>query len=346
MTNGDKFFLPFHSIKDQETIVIDGLHPRALTLSHWKGANTHASIAADTSGEIVINALKKNLEGIHASAISATHFDIDGFVGVFALFYPELALEKEDILIEMARIGDFREYNPTKIQSTEALKLCCWMNKVEKDQFYRPFEAKDELKSCIPKFNYFLAEFPKVLQNIEHFRKDWEEEYELVQTHLQLLQSRVSYPSIGLIQIEALEPLHYYALFSETEGKDIVLSCYERNRYELEYKYTSWIDLASRPNLPRIDLRPLAAELNEIEETDYCWKVDQITDTGPILRLENRSLSKAERFANPFERVVYSSAIPKEVFIKVVIDFFQKGFENTVPKRFWTWDEMRQLSKK
>ncbi len=70
--------------------------------------------------------------GIENPLVSATHFDIDGFVGVFALFYPELALSFKEELIAMARIGDFREFRPNNENDDYALKLCCWMNKVEK----------------------------------------------------------------------------------------------------------------------------------------------------------------------------------------------------------------------
>ena len=58
MTIGEKSFIPFHEIKDRKVIVVDGLHPRAFTLSHWKGANIHPNYAADTSGEIVLKAIE------------------------------------------------------------------------------------------------------------------------------------------------------------------------------------------------------------------------------------------------------------------------------------------------
>ena len=48
-----------------------------------------------------------------------------------------------------------------------------------------------------------------------------------------------------------------------------VLSIYDNNRYELEYKYTTWVDIVSRPTLPRIDLSPLANQLNQLEKTNY-----------------------------------------------------------------------------
>ena len=103
-------FVPFEKIGNQKAIVVDALHPNALVLSHWKDGNIHPEIAADTSGEIVLNALKKDFNGLESKIVSANHFDIDGFVGVFALCYPELAKAYDEVLREMAIIGDFREY--------------------------------------------------------------------------------------------------------------------------------------------------------------------------------------------------------------------------------------------
>jgi len=343
MMNGAKHFLPFHKIGDQEVIVVDGLHPQALVLSHWKGANIHESIAADTSGEIVLNAIEQGLEGLEIRNISATHFDIDGFVGVFALFSPALAMEFKEVLIEMARIGDFREFDPKNPAAEHALKLCCWMNKLEKDKFYRPFEEKDEIEECEHKFDYFLKEFGDVLMNTENYRSDWIEEYKEVYKSLSQISDREYHLELGLLFLHAEERGHYYALFSESEGFDLVGSIYPNNGYELEFKYTTWIDLASRPSLPRIDLRPLAEKLNQEEESSYVWKVDQITDTGPILRLEKDHLSKAERYANPLEREVYSSSIQIERFKGFVLDFLSHTYDGIQAKKFWKWEEMKSI---
>jgi len=337
----DKTFLPFHQIGDQEVVVVDGLHPQKTVLSHWKGANVHKSIAADSSGEIVLNAIEQGFPGIEAAYVSATHFDIDGFVGVFALFNPELAMHYRHALAEMARIGDFREFDPERKESDFGLKLCCWMNKVEHLRFYRPFEEKDEIKACVPKFDYFLDVFPELIQNIDDHTADWSKEYKQVMTGLSKLRKSEVENDLGLMIKWADAPIHYYALFSKTEGYDIVLTIYPEQRYELEYKYTSWIDLASRPSLPRIDLRPLADQLNGLEKSDKIWQVDRITDTGPILRLESNALSKAERYAHPCEREIYASSINEVEFVKIVKEFLEKGFEGIEPKRFWSWSEMK-----
>jgi hypothetical protein len=68
-----------------------------------------------------------------------------------------------------------------------------------------------------------------------------------------------------LAVVRAPEPQRYSALFSHTCGCDAVLALYDGRRYELELKYTTFVQLASRAAWPRVDLRPLAAALNDVE---------------------------------------------------------------------------------
>ena len=339
-----KTFVPYNKIGNQKVTVVDGLHPQNVTFSHWKGSNSIIEIAAETSGEIAINAVEKKIKGWDCPKISATHFDIDGFVGVFTLFEPEFALANKAVLIAMAKIGDFRELNPTTETDLFALKLCCWMNKVEKDRFYRPFERKDEIESCAEKFDYFLPIFKNVMGKIDEFKKDWIEGYDQIIQGLESIQSTEKYGNIGLLVRKMSRPIHYYALFSKTEYFDIVLSIYPNQQYELEYKYTTWVDIASRPSLPRLDFRPLLEQLNELEKSNYTWPADKVSDTGPILRLESNHLSKTERYANPFERKIYSSTIDSSTFQSIIIDYFTNQYQFIKPKKNWTWAEIRTIN--
>lgn len=341
-------FVPFDKIGDRKAIVVDALHPKALVLSHWKGGNIHPKIEADTSGEIVLNALEQNIDGINTEVVTANHFDIDGFVGVFALIYPEYAAKYREVLKEMATIGDFREYDPNNSASVHAAKLCCWMNSRERENFYRPFGEKDEMKICENKFLYFLKIFPKVIEDTERFKSDWLEEFSLIEqgiAHIKSNSELVKRKDLGLLIQFSKQPQHYYAQFSNSIGFDTVLSIYDNHRYELEYKYTTWVDIASRSSFPRINLKPLAKQLNHIEKSTYLWEVDQITDTGPILRLEKNKISKADRYDSPSKRSIYSSSIPSDLFVELVTTYLEKAYQNIHPKRFWSWDEIRSVNR-
>ncbi len=324
-----KQFIAYAEIKNKDkVIIVDGRHVKGLVLSHWKGANRLSQIAADTSAEIVLNAIALNYPGLEYPIVTATHFDIDGFIGVWALFYPQLAQQYDPLLREIARIGDFRHFNPKSPYALNALKAVCWLNALEQQHFYRPYDSNQEIDDCVSKFLYFLPKFADFLLNPNAQSKIWEQEYQRVLSDIELMNKAKlrHFPHLGLQIIETPQPLHYYALMSKSSDFDIILSLYDNRRYELEYKYTTWVDIVSRNTLPRLPLDPLLAELQEEEQSGLCWNVDKITDTGPILRLEKEPLLKADRFANPYQREIYASSIEQESMVQKVLAFFSKGY--------------------
>ncbi|OKL38842.1 DUF6687 family protein [Pontibacter flavimaris] len=346
-------FIPFSEVKDKKAIVVDSTHANGFMLSHWRGAPSPEPVKDDTSAAIVLNAMRQRLPELDLPYVTANHFDIDGFVGVWALLNPELALENEELLRQMALIGDFRELDLNHPLAGEALKLVCWVNARERELFYRPFEADEmeekEAAQCVQKFRYFLREFNRVLQDPDWEKGAWEEEAASV-----LLGYRDMYkpetkitrhPEVGLIIIETPHPLHYYALFSRTQGFDMVLACYQGNKYELEYKYTTWVDIASRPTLPRLPMAPLAERLNEIESSGRRWTYEPVTETGPLLRLDGDKLTRSETYANPTEREIYTSSIPVEQLKQEVVQYYRQAYQGIQPKYNWTWKEVKELNR-
>ncbi len=346
-----KKFVPYHLLNGQKAIVIDGYYHNGLVLSHWKGANTINEIKDDSSAAIVLNALEKNIEGLDTEIVSATHFDIDGFIGVWALFNPELALQYKATLKEVATIGDFRELDIQHPNTNHALQLVCWLNKVEAANFYKPFGylrlGINEMEACADKFEYCLKHFTDVLINTENYKNDWDEEYKKVLEDLEKIKNAkiTTLDELKIIFIETPEPLHYYALFSVTKGYDIVISLYANNRYEIEHKYTTWVDIASRITFPRLHLKALADILNKEEKSSQKWSANHYTDTGALLSLNSLELDKETRFDSPYKRPILSSTIEAEHFKNIVSDFFRQSYKNISPKHNWTWAETRKINK-
>ncbi len=344
--------MPFPEAKHRPAIIVDSIYPQGLVLAHWRGAKNPPGTHDVTSAGIVLNAIKQNIPGLEVPFVTANHFDIDGFVGVWSLLYPNIALQNELVLRQMAIIGDFRELDLSQAGADKALKLVCWLNKIEKEKFYPPFGAdeteENEIEASVPKFAYFLEEFSRVLAAPENYKSDWEAEYQQVLTDYELLHSPATqiqvFPEIGLVRIQTPRPVHYYALFSRTIGVDMVLAQYGQNRYELEYKYTTWVDIDSRPTLPRMPLKPLAKLLQNLETSEHQWTAEPVTDTGPILRLNGQKLHKKERYANPTERPIYSSGMAPAVMAAQVIDYFREKYAFVTPKRNWTWLEIKAFS--
>ena len=346
-----RHFVPFAQLRRQPTIVVDSTGLGAvLTLAHWRGAATPAPLRDDTSAGSVLRALRHPAtSGLTAAAVTANHFDVDGFVGVWSLLNPEMALRHEPLLRLVATLGDFRELNWADPLADRALQVVCWLNAEEKARFYEPFGAparrRREDEASAEKFAWFLPRFAAVLANPAAARAVWAPEYERVQQAAAVMQSPatelITYPEIGLVVVRTPAPLPYYALFGPTAGFDMVLSLYENQRYEFEYKYTTWIDLESRPTLPRLPLTALAARLNEQEQTPRRWTHDGLTDTGPLLRLAGRGLTKAQRYADPDQRPIYASSIVAEEVEQEVVAYFRAGYAGIVPRRYWTWAEVK-----
>ena len=346
-----RYFVPFGQVRQQPTILVDstGLGA-ALTLAHWRGAPTPPALRDDTSAGSCLRALRAPATpGLAARAVTANHFDIDGFIGVWALLHPALALAHDELLRLVATLGDFREIDWQHPLADHALQLVCWLNAEEKARFYEPFGAparrRREDEASAEKFAWFLPRFAEILLNPDAGRAAWQPEYERVKAAVAALQGpltqRTSYPGLGLAVVRTPAPVPYYALFGPTAGFDWVLSLYDGQRYELECKYTTWIDLESRPTLPRLPLPALANRLNELETSNYRWAADPLTDTGPLLRLAGRRLTKAERYANPDGRPIYASSLAPGVVEAEVVAFLTEGYADIQPKKYWTWAEVR-----
>lgn len=339
-------FLPFHDIdSDHPCVVVDARHPEATaTLSHWRGAPVPDDLRADTSTEIVLNAIRVAHPSIRLPYVSNNHFDVDGCLGIWSLMYPHLANRHREVLIQAAQIGDFREYNPDHPASDSALKLVCWMNTIEKKLFYEPFGQKQEAISCIPKYEYFLPLIADFLAWPELGKEYWESEYRQIHDDLELIRqqgNREYLEKYHLTIVSAPRPVHYYALFSQTQQSDFVLSMYDEQRYEFEVKYVSWVDTVTRSLFPRFPLTPLADRLNTLEKSGAAWAANSMMDTGPQVLLGSESLTKAERFDHPHERLIPSSSISPEIMKKEVLEFLAQRISHLKPRTLWTWLEMK-----
>ncbi|WP_375580926.1 DUF6687 family protein [Marivirga tractuosa] len=344
----EKIFIPFYDIKKypDEVLVVDAHHPQGFDLSHWRGAPVPKNCEADTSTEIVLKAIQNKLPELEKKYITNNHYDIDGFLGVWAVFNPVKALEHYDLLTEMAQIGDFREINFEYPDWKKALKLVCWLNEEEAELFYPPFGAPEiaekEMEACVPKYIHFLDAFSKVVDLPIDEVPDTEE-YKLVLGHLEKITQQKTLDVIRLNIVQGKEPLHYYALYSQSQSADMVLSIYPENRYELEYKYTTWIN-TTRQHFPRISMEKLCDQLNVFEESGKKWEAEHFTDTAPILRLNGEKLSKKERFQSPCFRPIYSSSIALEEFQDICINYFREHYKMLSKGETLDWKEVRKLN--
>ncbi|KAL6759905.1 TLD-domain-containing protein [Haematococcus lacustris] len=360
-----------------ECVVVDCTAPRQyITLSHHKGSNNPPGLPpSDTSTGLVLSAIQANFWGWGSPLLTCSqlpfvttnHFDIDSFLSVWCYTNRQQALRHEPVLRHMARIGDFREGclapdlvarhghmdGVTSIrEALTALKLCCWLNTLERRLFSAPYETKD----CEDKFAHFLPRFAAVLADPEAAWADWQDEYKKVMGGFEeLVQGNgcevVTVDKVGLAVLHCAEPMHYYSLFSHTHGADVVLMMFDGNRYEVECKYTQYVHVHTRPVWPRLDLSALALVLNQLEgqalPPGTAWTANRITDTGPLLRLEHEEqhLTKAQRYGHPYERPILASSLPPATMAACVQSCLEFGLQGVSPKRGgWSWEELHDLN--
>ena len=183
-------FVPYDaSAMGSATVCVDCTHRNLPTLTHHKDGSTPKHLRGDTSTDTVFNALRAGWRPLKiANAVTCNHFDIDGLISAWALIEPLKALEHEDVLRETARIGDFRELRVTRgrgdggaegaegadsgdafgmwSETTAALRLCAWINSVERTLFTRPFEGNEHRESA-RKYAHFLPLVADALNAVE-----------------------------------------------------------------------------------------------------------------------------------------------------------------------------------
>ena len=78
----NRFFVPFRALRQQPALVVDSVGlGAALTLAHWRGAATPPAWRDDTSAGSVLRYLCSAAAAAGPLAVTANHFDIDGFLG-------------------------------------------------------------------------------------------------------------------------------------------------------------------------------------------------------------------------------------------------------------------------
>ncbi len=79
-------------------------------------------------------------------------------------------------------------------------------------------------------------------------------------------------------------PLHPMAVHPRTRCMRI-LTALPDGTAALAYRYETWVDYASRPLSPRVDLTPLARRLQELEERPGRWLFEGVAVITPRLFL-------------------------------------------------------------
>jgi len=317
---------------------------------------------------ILLNAARARHAWLSLPRITCNHFDMDGLVAVYAALEPEAALRHERLLRACSHLGDFREQlEPADAAlCAQATLLCAWVSALERSLFYAPFRGSEALGAA-KKYAHFLPRLPAALALAAACEGEetalpascvLREHDSVLKSELKQVRSDTEalarvpeavtlMPKLGLAVVRAPRPVHYQALFGAGRGCDVLLAVYPGNRYELEHKYYTYVQLGSRDTLPRVALEPLARALDAQETVGGVrWVANSVVDSGPQLRLEpaNEKASKADRYAHPFEREVLASSIPPARFEAVVASYFRHALAGVSPRRVWSWADIHEFN--
>jgi hypothetical protein len=286
-------YVPFGpELEAVPNVIVDGRGNDAtvLVLSHWPRNMTPSELKADSSTEIAINYLRSPERETYrrgAETVSNNHYDVDGLMSMWAVLNSDAALERAGLLVATGECGDFDRWSGER-----ATKIACALYGMESQRtspLRKGLEGQhDYLARTAFLYDRALPLVQPLLDDTDSFEQYWRTEFERVQTDRELFAcgqaTLQENPEFDLAVFQLPRPVHDMALYEQTECSRVALVI-DEHRYQVRYRYESWVELQSRKPPPRIDLKPFADLLQTFEGNAGEWAADDIRRTLPRLRL-------------------------------------------------------------
>jgi hypothetical protein len=300
-------FIPYNQATIPN-VVVDGSpnDHTLLTLSHWPRSGTPAELKADTSAEIAFKYLDSPKFHVACDAVTNNHFDQDGLVGVYVLIAPIPAARNRELLIDVASAGDFgvfRSRTAVRINFAVSSFADPQTSPFPKAIFDQPYP-----RMAAELYARILELFPKLIVEPDAFKSLWEQEDAvLTESEKMIATGEVAIeerPDLDLAvvrvpQTSAESRIHRFAssqqslchpaaIHNATMCTRILLI---QGQYaEFQYRYEGWVQMVSRKPPSRVDLAPLAVELNVMEDGGQ-WTFDGVDAITPRLHLDDKDES-------------------------------------------------------
>lgn len=251
---------------------VDGMAPEGPNLSHWPGNRTPANFKADLSTGICLGFAKAPLDQRlqfldGATVVVNDHYDTDGFLSLLAVLQPEIALEREELLLEAAATGDYQSFHSQRGFAIDRIVLNL---AGERSPIRGEFEGLSGSDKDHARYRWLLDHAVEILDHPEQFSSLYQDELDLVEQQLQdpTIACR-NLGHCGLARITSPGPVHRVAL------NTLAGSCYRvlhtqskpgATRYRYHDRTESWFEVQSFSPPPRLDMAILADELAAMEE--------------------------------------------------------------------------------
>ncbi len=295
-------FAPYRAIGSRPNIVVDGapLPSTVLTLSHWPNNQTPDQLKRDTSTATAFAYLDEPRLHCAAPLVTNSHFDEDGLFSMFAVSSPRLARRYRELLLDGASAGDFGVF-----RRREAARLVFAVESLT-DPVSSPlpaavFSRPDRVAAL---YEAMLPLLPDLLARLGRYRRHWAAQDEHLAASERWLAAGLvvieERPDLDLAIVHIPEQLpdrsaHRYLRAESCAVHPFAINCATRctrilrvqgGRLDFQYRYESWVQLASRRPALRVDLRPLARRLTRLEAGAARWVAEPVTEVAPRLYRE------------------------------------------------------------
>ncbi|WP_236185877.1 DUF6687 family protein [Pseudomonas protegens] len=284
-------FLPLGQSTHRENISLDSIDTPAtlLTLSHWPANKTPVEHKANLSTTSALGFLQQGLTVDRAQVITSDHFDLDGLASVYAFLAPEHALGHHQLLIDIARLGDF-----SRGTSAQALHCAFALHALAARVRVDPQASND--RQLLTRFAALLPQMADVLDNTRRYAPLYAPAMLALQRSEALLADPGTvieeYPGIDLavfvLPEQGWDGLGEYCGLSpvavHNRSRCGVLAMVRQGRVEIRQRYESWVERISGIARPRRDLAIFARALQEAERTPGQWHYDGVQEIMPALR--------------------------------------------------------------
>lgn len=260
---------------ETEHLSVDGMSPQGPNLSHWPGNRTPRAWKRDLSTGICL-AFRQAAGAEQAAFLGGVqqvlndHYDSDGFGSLLTILKPELAMEREVELLAAAQVGDFQMLASRRGFAVDRSVLGLAH---PESPFAPEFAGLDGADLDHARYRWLIQHAEMLLDLPDLFAPLWREELGQVEHEIdEVLRGSPGHlvqgdARLGFATVYSPGALHRMTL-NTVAGAWRVLHAQASDGgwlYRYHDRTESWFELVSFHPLPRIDLRPLAQRLNELD---------------------------------------------------------------------------------
>lgn len=285
-------FVPLEDLHGAPHVVVDGvpLPGTVLSLSHRPGGGTPEGLRDDTSALIVDRYLGAGATGEAVGAVTNDHYDEDGLFGIWMLLeQPAGGSPERALAIAASEAGDFSTWTDPWAPRVAIAAMA--MAERTTTPFPEVGRALARARGNDPAGLLYRAILPRtggLLADPERYRFLWRDPWERVEADIALLDAGAATiddePAADLAIVRTPRPLDPMAVYPRTR-RTRVLTVVPDGTLVLAHRYETWVEYVSRDLPPRIDLTPLAEDLQRRETRPGRWLFEGVQVIMPRLYL-------------------------------------------------------------